>query len=104
MQLPAGRRTVCGCVAVREEHGPDWLDFYLPLGALARTEPRISDGFPFDDDSGEPSLTWRHPLDEWLATIASTIHKKIDGNPPAERWAGYLMLSDGILRYTPANK
>jgi hypothetical protein len=29
--LPGSVPVVCGAVAIREEEGPDWLDFYLPL-------------------------------------------------------------------------
>lgn len=31
--LPDHGQIVCGAVAIREEQGDDWLDFYLPLGA-----------------------------------------------------------------------
>lgn len=39
VRLPSGRRVVCGAIAVREDDGPDWLDFVLPLGSLSRAEP-----------------------------------------------------------------
>jgi hypothetical protein len=37
LRLPSGVAVVCGAVAVRlDEDDADWLDFYLPLGALAK--------------------------------------------------------------------
>jgi hypothetical protein len=123
VQLPGGRRIVCGCVAVREDDGPDWLDFYLPMGALARVDRRIG-GFPFGEDGGPGSLAWRRPIDDWLATIGADIFREVDfqlgligfelsgttyarqlnGRAPAERWEGYLLPTDGHLRYQPANR
>ncbi|MFC9975621.1 hypothetical protein ACFVH6_32495 [Spirillospora sp. NPDC127200] len=123
VQLPSGHRVVCGCVAIREDDGPDWLDFYLPLGALSRVEPEIG-GFPFDDESGPASLAWRHPLDDWLANVATnvlntadfrlgligfevsgtTYSHRLNGAAPQERWNGYLLPVNGTLRYEPANR
>jgi hypothetical protein len=45
--LPSGRRVVCGIFLFRYE-GLDTLEFYLPLGALARVDRRVG-GFPFDE-------------------------------------------------------
>ncbi|WP_211593339.1 hypothetical protein [Microbispora sp. H10836] len=121
--LPTGRRVVCGCVAIREEDGPDWLDFYLPLGALERVDERIG-GFPFDEDSGEASLSWRRGLDDWLAAIGTSVFDEVQfqlgligfetsgsvdsgqlgGTAPEERWMGYLIPTDGGLRFDPANR
>ncbi|MFD7258794.1 hypothetical protein [Streptomyces sp. NPDC059874] len=39
--LPSGRRVVCGCLAIREDDGTDWLAFYLPVGALSRVDTKI---------------------------------------------------------------
>lgn len=124
VRLPGGRRVVCGCVAVREEDGPDWLDFYLPLGALARLDRRIG-GFPFDRRSGADSLRWRQELDEWLAAVGTgvfgevpfrlgligfeisgeTYADQLDGRAPVERTEGFLLPGDGGgLRYEPANR
>jgi hypothetical protein len=64
VRLPAGLDIVCGVVAVRFENGSDWLSFYLPLGALARTDPAIG-GYPFGNDADGASLSWRRPLDSW---------------------------------------
>jgi len=121
VRLPSGQRVVCGCVAVREDHGPDWLDFYLPIEALGRVDHRIG-GFPFDQNSGQASLVWRRPLDDWLAAIGTDIFREVDfqlgligfetsgnnhsrqlnGTVPEQRWEGYLIPADGTLRYEPA--
>jgi len=123
VRLPAGPRIVCGCVAVREDGGPDWLDFFLPMGALARVDRRVG-GFPFGRDGSPASLEWRRPIDDWLATIAHAIFgvvgfrlgligfeqsgmtsaAELHGRVPAERWAGYLLPADGLPRYEPANR
>ncbi|MEU4531230.1 hypothetical protein AB0F49_23695 [Micromonospora ureilytica] len=72
LTLPSGGRVVCGSYTTRCE-GIDSLELYLPLGALARVDKRIG-GFPFDHRSGVESLTWRAPLDRWLADIAVTVY------------------------------
>src|SRR5262249_53468041 len=119
--LPSGHRVVCCCVAVREEDGPDWLDFCLPVGALARTDRRVG-AFPFGPDGGERSLRWRRPLDDWLAEVGAEVFRAapyrlgliggevsglvyardLGGGAPAERWAGYLLPDGGAVRFTPA--
>ncbi len=33
--LPNGHRIACGTCLIREDDGSDWVDFYLPMGALA---------------------------------------------------------------------
>ncbi|GAA1616226.1 hypothetical protein GCM10009679_20660 [Saccharothrix algeriensis] len=40
IRTPNGAAIVCGVMAVREDNVPDRLDFYLPLGALARAALR----------------------------------------------------------------
>ncbi|MBO0516572.1 hypothetical protein J0695_33090 [Streptomyces beijiangensis] len=121
--LPSGRRVVCGCVAIREDDGPDWLDFYLPVGALTRLDARIG-GFPFGQDGGATSLEWRSALDSWLAAIGADIFQEVpfrlgligfevagetyaeqlNGYAPGERWEGYLLPAGGRLRFDPANR
>jgi hypothetical protein len=123
VRLPTGHRVVCGCVAFREDDGPDWLDFYLPLGSLARVDRRIG-GFPFDENSGQASLVWRRDLDQWLATLGTqvfhevpfrlgligfetpdnTCARQLNGTAPEERWEGYLLPADGNLHFEPANR
>jgi hypothetical protein len=80
VELPDGNRVVCGLLVVREEvtatnRGKDWLEFFLPLNALAKIEPRV--GFfphilPGDADD---SLQWRRPIDDWLAEIGSQLFR-----------------------------
>lgn len=74
--MPNGNRVVCGCTAVREDDGADWLDFLLPLGALGRANPQVG-AFPFGDDGGEASLAWRHPIDPWLASIGARVYERV---------------------------
>ena len=77
MHLPSGERVVCGLVVVREEGGsyePDWLDFYIPLGALGRIDPREG-GYPFGDF--DESLEWRRPLDDWLAELGRHVYENV---------------------------
>jgi len=73
--LPSGDRVVCGGFAFRYE-GVDSLELYLPLGALTRIDRRIG-AYPFDERSGVESLTWRAPLDRWLADVAVAVHDEV---------------------------
>jgi len=72
VELPGGVRVVCGVVAVREERGADWLDFYLPLGALSTADSRVG-GFPFGEDGGRRSRGWREPIEDWLGWIGEDV-------------------------------
>jgi len=57
-QLPGGVRVACGLLLIREEDtGRDWLDFYIPLGALARADSRVG-AFPVGGQT-DRSLEWR---------------------------------------------
>ncbi|MCZ8381671.1 hypothetical protein O6P37_22630 [Mycobacterium sp. CPCC 205372] len=121
LTLPGGAVSVCGGLAIRMSDGTDWLNLYLPVGALARTDPRIG-GFPFGDDGGPLSLSWRAPLDAWFAAIGAQVYREVefrraiigfetddaeiaaaDGAVPQRRSFGYLSPCDGELRYHPAN-
>jgi hypothetical protein len=113
---------VCGVVAVREDNGPDWLDFYLPLGALGRADPRSNEHMVGDPGSSAASLAWRRPIDDWLADLGARVYTAVDfrlglighrvsgqtdsatiaANPPTRRSIGYLIPSDGQVRYLPA--
>jgi hypothetical protein len=87
----------------------------LPLGALARVDHRIG-GFPFDERSGVESLTWRAPLDRWLADVAVAVHADVpvqraligfevdeDTDIGADhRYAAVLLPCPGGLNYRPA--
>lgn len=118
--LPRRRSVVCGARAVRQTSGTDWLVFFIPVGALDLAEPR-SAAFPF---RGGDSLLWRRPLDRWLAGIGAQVHaqvplrlaligpevaglttaRSLGGQPPAERWAAYLIPSDSGLEYHRADR
>ena len=121
--LPTGHRVVCGCVAVREDGGSDWLDFYLPVGALERIDERFG-SYLFDQTSGEAVFAWRRTYDDWLADIGASVYQEVpfrlgligfetsgsvdarelNGTPPEERWMGYLLPADGVLRYVAPNR
>jgi hypothetical protein len=64
--LPNGSRVVCGSCLVREEEGPDWLDFYLPMASLGTAYPVA--GFPFGTEADWPG-PWRYEVEDWLARI-----------------------------------
>jgi hypothetical protein len=71
VRLPHGVPIVCGGAAVREDDGPDC---YLPLGALGRAEPRSNVHTVDDPGSGSASLTWRRPIDDWMAGVGARIY------------------------------
>lgn len=122
VRLPNGAPIVCGAMAVREDNGHDWLDFYLPLGALGRAEPRSREHMAGDPDDGSASLTWRRPIDDWMAGLGSRVYAAtgfqlglignevsgstdaatVAGDPPTRRGIGYLIPGNGNLRYLPA--
>ncbi|SNT46749.1 hypothetical protein SAMN05421812_106416 [Asanoa hainanensis] len=122
VRLPNGAPVVCGVVAVREDNGPDWLDFYLPLGALGRAEPRSEEHMVGDPTGGSASLTWRRPIDDWLADLGARVYDgagfrlglignevsgqtdaaTLAGDRPTRRRIGYLIPADGQVRYLPA--
>jgi hypothetical protein len=110
--LPSGVQVVCGAVAVRLDEGVDWLDFYVPLGALGEIDPRIG-GFPFGDDAGPRSLEWRHPLDAWLADIGMRVGDEVpfelaligfETYAAPEEFVARLAREDGVLVYLPARR
>ena len=119
-RLPAGEEVVCGAGVVREDAGVDWLYFFVPLGALGRTNPQIG-GFPFDEE--EDSLVWRRPIDKWLSVVGTAIYRQVDfrlgligheasgedasrlgAEAPPDRFFGYLMPADSGLRYFEATR
>jgi hypothetical protein len=116
--LPNKSQVTCGVVAIREDSGIDWLDFYLPMGALA-TAYDVG-AFPFDD--GKDSQWWREPLDGWLVELAQAVFAaapfslalvghEVSGHAyaadlslngiPAERWDGYLWQETANLLWYP---
>ncbi|MBN6035993.1 hypothetical protein [Amycolatopsis sp. 195334CR] len=120
--LPDGTPIVCGVVAIREDDGSDWLDFYLPLGALENADPRVGAyPHPFEGEAALAHLAWRRPIDDWLAEIGRRIYARagfslgligdeVSGRvyaadlaegPPEPRGIGYLVPAHGDLRYWP---
>jgi hypothetical protein len=94
---------------------------YVPLGALARIDVRVG-GFPFGDEGGAASLSWRRPLDTWLAEVGTRIYSEVpfelalvgleplgeihadelQGGIPKLRMYGILAPMNGKLRYYEA--
>ncbi|WP_018350411.1 hypothetical protein [Longispora albida] len=123
VQLPNGAKTVCGVVAIREDDGPDWLDFYLPLGALGHADPRVNTYLPGDpSDTAAGSFAWRRPIDDWLAEVGAGVYTAVGyqlgligwevsgdtyaadltGDPAPCQGMGYLVPRHGKVRYFPA--
>ncbi|MFG1674673.1 hypothetical protein [Micromonospora sp. NPDC049282] len=123
VDLPGGARIVCGVYVTREDRGSDWVDFYLPTGALARVDARLG-GFPFFDDGGPRSLDRRRPIDDWLARVGAEMYDDVGfrlrligyevfgdpdveepfdrADPPAR--FGYLFPESTGVRYVPATR
>jgi hypothetical protein len=117
-RLPNGSRVTCGTCLIREVNdGPDWLDFYLPMGSLGPAYP--AGGFPFGSEADWPGL-WRFEVEDWLAGVGlwvarSTAYRlgligfEVSGQAyaadiaaqgiPAERFVGYLWPSGGSVVY-----
>ncbi len=76
VRTSGGEPIVCGVVTVRENEGDDWLDFYLPLGALVRRDARVG-AFPFGDDGGAVSRAWRATLSMWLSDIGMATFEQV---------------------------
>lgn len=115
VRLPSGELVVCGVMAVRGgDDSSDWLDFYLPHGALDAAGVVTWDGRPF----------YRSALiDDWLAAIGIEAFRSapfscaavgwevsgcidaatLAGELPEKRSVGYLVPSGGVLHYGPAN-
>ncbi|MBQ0847227.1 hypothetical protein J8N05_03190 [Streptomyces sp. BH-SS-21] len=115
VRLPTGQLVVCGCVAIRggDESG-DWLDFYVPVGALDHAGLAYWDGRPFFRSD---------VMDEWLAAIGTetfqsasfslgvigfevsgcTDASTLAGRLPRMRDIGYLLPQGNVLHYGAAN-
>src|SRR5947208_2014639 len=121
-KLPDGKLTACGTFLLQEEAGDNWLDFYLPMGALTMANDAVG-AYPFD--SNGISQTWREPLEIWLAKIGHSVFSKVPfllglvgfevsgevtadelkvTGVPAERCMGYLYPIDGKLTWFPTNQ
>jgi hypothetical protein len=121
--LPNKSHVVCGTCIIREDDGPDWVDFYLPLGCLGRSYP--CGGFPFGKEEDWPG-NWRFELEDWFAGIGLWVAQsasfrvgligfEVSGAAyadeiekdgiPRERFVGYLFpSSEGPMRYHRRNK
>ncbi|MFE1443576.1 hypothetical protein [Streptomyces sp. NPDC058739] len=63
VRLPTGQLAVCGCVAIRGgDQSSDWLDFYVPVGALDQADVAHWDGRSFFRSS---------VMDDWLAILGT---------------------------------
>ncbi|MBC2879526.1 hypothetical protein H7K43_31560 [Streptomyces sp. TYQ1024] len=115
VRLPTGQRVVCGCVAIRsDEDSGDWLDFFVPLGALDHAGLNYWEGRPyFRSDM----------LDDWLAAIGARVFRNarfslgvigfevsgctdastLAGKLPQSRGIGYLLPQGDVLCYGAAN-
>ena len=117
--LPNFTRVGCATCVVREEL-LDWLNFYIPMGALETAYP--ARGFPF---GSADSTQWRQELDHWFVELArkvftavpyklALIGHEISGEAysdeisknglPSERWIGYLCETQGRLEWHPPSK
>lgn len=122
IRLPHAIQVACGTCLVREAAGGDWLDFYLPMGALGSAYP--VGGYPFDETQKDPA-SWQAPLDAWLAELGqhvfamvpfrlgligfetsgyTTFAEAYPKGQPTDRYFGYLWPSAGKLEYLPKNK
>ncbi|MFE5190542.1 hypothetical protein [Streptomyces sp. NPDC056628] len=115
VRLPTGQLAVCGCVAIRGgDESSDWLDFFVPLGALDKAGVAYWDGRPFFRSD---------VMDEWLAAIGAgtftrasfslgvigfevsgcTDASTLAGRMPKKRDIGYLLPQGGGLHYGAAS-
>jgi hypothetical protein len=61
---------------IEEPDAEDWLFLDLPLGALSHWDPAVG-AFPFGPEGGEPSRTWREPVEDWLVGIGRTLFAEV---------------------------
>lgn len=115
VRLPTNQLVVCGCVAIRGgDDSSDWLDFYVPVGALDNAGLACWDGRPFFRSD---------VMDDWLAAIGRETFTRavfslgvvgfevsgcadagtLAGQMPQERGVGYLLPIGGALHYGAAN-
>jgi hypothetical protein len=119
-RLPNDYIVACGTCLIREDNGPDWLMFYIPMGALG---PAYDIGaYPFDDDVRD-SRNWRRPVDNWLSALGFWVYDRVRfklglighevsgdlyaqdvelNGVPEQRSAGLLWAGDTGLRYYPS--
>lgn len=126
VRIPDSKRLVCGIVATRlfetvapGFYAPDWVTFFIPLGALNRAGIDTA-GYPFGDLAS--SATWRQSLDEWLADIGVRLFHvvnyrlglvgmevagaansdRMDSGVPSERGFCFLVPESRGVSYYPA--
>ncbi len=116
-RLPNGVRVACGTCLISEDDGPDWLDFYLPMGSLGTVY--LAGGFPFGSEADWPG-PWRYEVDDWMAGVGLWVARsasfqlgligfEVSGQIyahdiaaqgiPAERFVGYLWPSGESVVY-----
>lgn len=116
--MPNGSRVPCGTCVIREtDGGPDWLDFYLPMGSLGLAYP--VGAYPFiQEDLGVGP--WLAEVEDWLAAIGTRTFLAVDfqlaiighevlgtvdavslqaQGVPAERHVSYLWPTQGQVTY-----
>lgn len=119
--LPSRHQVACGTCVIRETDGPDWIDLYLPMGALGTAYEE--GGFPFllADD---PPATWINDVEPWLGEIALWLAQRVDfrmaligfevsgccyaadlarDGIPATRYIGYVWPTNGTYKYFGTN-
>ena len=122
--LPSGDRVACGTFIVREEDGPDWLGFYVPMGALSITSAYDVGGYPFDVER-RSHKEWQQELDSWLAVLGAYVFRtvpyrlglighEVSGDAyaddiekqgiPDDRYIGYLWPQGKDVQYFPMNR
>ena len=70
LTLPNGKKSACGVCLITEDQERCWVDFYLPMGALA--EVYNVGAYPFGDFETSPK--WQEPVDDWLYKIGFHIN------------------------------
>ena len=117
VQLPNGQQVACGSIIVREDDGPDWLDFYIPMVALMEVYGEGT--YAFDEDVSA-LRSWQEPLDKYLAELGAyvfaevpfalgLIGHEVSGDVyaeqiaregiPSQRYIGYLWPSHNKISY-----
>jgi hypothetical protein len=82
--IPGFGSTLCRSSAWRYDSGEDWLDFWLPVGAMVSVDPRAhsliewsyhNPSNPYEEHSA--AWAWREPIDDFLVDIATRIAKAV---------------------------
>lgn len=69
-QLHPGVRVACGTFVVRETDGPDWVGFYIPMGAIEGLLE--TGGYPLNADQ-ERNRLWQDKFDNWLIDLGKHV-------------------------------